>query len=105
MICLPLNVNPPHAKSFSHIILAFSVNIHPLCKGYSNFPGYKSNTRYFLYSIGDSNEAKIRVAEYSTILFQQGRFLSRVRPTKFKANMITIKCSQVSDGQSDQTCM
>ena len=39
-------------------------------------------------SIGDSNEAKIRIAEYSTILFQQGQFLSRVRPTKFKANMI-----------------
>ena len=39
-------------------------------------------------TIGDSNEAKIRVAEYSTILFQQGQFLSRVRPTKFKANII-----------------
>ena len=37
---------------------------------------------------GDSNEAKIRVAKYSTILFQQGQFLSRVRPTKFKANII-----------------
>ena len=34
------------------------------------------------------NEAKIREAEYSTILFQQGQFLSRVRPTKFKANII-----------------
>ena len=44
--------------------------------------GAKSNLR------GDSNEAKIRVAEYSTILFQQGQFLSRVRPTKFKANII-----------------
>ena len=40
------------------------------------------------HSLGDSNEAKIRVAEYSTILFQQGQFLSRVRPTKFKANII-----------------
>ena len=40
------------------------------------------------YIIGDSNEAKIRVAEYSTILFQQGKFLSMVRPTKFKANII-----------------
>ena len=39
-------------------------------------------------TLGDSNEAKIRVAEYSTILFQQGRFLSRVRPTKFEANII-----------------
>ena len=38
--------------------------------------------------VGGSNEAKIRVAEYSTILFQQGQFLSRVRPTKFKANII-----------------
>ena len=38
--------------------------------------------------IGDSNEAKIRVAEYSTILFQQGQFLSRVRPTEFKANIV-----------------
>ena len=39
-------------------------------------------------ALGDSNEAKIRVAEYSTIFFQQGQFLSRVRPTKFKANII-----------------
>ena len=43
--------------------------------------------KLFIYLIGDSNEAKIRVAEYSTILFQQGQFLSRVRPTKFKANI------------------
>ena len=42
----------------------------------------------FIVIKGDSNEAKIRVAEYSTILFQQGQFLSRVRPTKFKANII-----------------
>ena len=33
----------------------------------------------------DSNEAKIRVAKYSTILFQQGKFLSRVF-AKFMAN-------------------
>ena len=39
-------------------------------------------------TIGDSYEAKLRVAEYSTILFQQGQFLSRVRPIKFKANII-----------------
>ena len=38
--------------------------------------------------ISDFNEAKIRVAEYSTILFWQGQFFSRVRPTKFKANII-----------------
>ena len=39
-------------------------------------------------TVGDSNEVKIRIAEYSTILFQHGQFLSRVRPTKFKANII-----------------
>ena len=38
--------------------------------------------------VGGSNEAKIRVAEYSTLLFQQDQFLSGVRPTKFKANII-----------------
>ena len=42
----------------------------------------------FTSAIGDSNKAKIRVAEYSTILIQQGQLLSRVRPTKFKANII-----------------
>ena len=42
----------------------------------------------FCVTLGDSNEAKIRVAGYSTVLFQQGQFLSRVRPTKFKANII-----------------
>ena len=31
------------------------------------------NEGEYLYIIGDSNEAKIRVAEYSTILFQQGQ--------------------------------
>ena len=40
------------------------------------------------YILGDSNEAKIRVAEYSTTLFQQGQFLSRDQPTKFEANII-----------------
>ena len=50
---------------------------------------FRQFNQLFLKNIrGDSNEAKIRVAEYSTILFQQGQFLSRVRPTKFKANII-----------------
>ena len=51
-------------------------------------PLYERFKSYKCKFIGDSNEAKIRVAEYSTILFQQGQFLSRVRPTKFKANII-----------------
>ena len=64
-------------------------------------PGPKATSK-LSFLLGDSNETKLRVAEYSTILFQQGEFLSRVRPTKFKANIIG---SQVTDGQSDQTCM
>ena len=44
------------------------------------------DTFWYISTEGDSNEAKIRVAEYTTILFQQGQFLGRVRPTKFKAN-------------------
>ena len=61
-------------------------------------PGPKATSK-LSFLLGDSNETKLRVAEYSTILFQQGEFLSRVRPTKFKA------FSQVTDGHSDQTCM
>ena len=41
-------------------------------------------------TIGDSNEAKIRVAEYSTILFQQGqpRFVYNLKQLSnvFKSN-------------------
>ena len=47
------------------------------------------------YIIGDSNEAKIRVAEYSNILFQQGqpRFVLNLKQLSnvFKSNRTGIE--------------
>ena len=45
------------------VLTAKKISISKLSWGNQDFP----------VSIGDSNEAKIRVAEYSTILFQQGQ--------------------------------
>ena len=46
-------------------------------------------------TVGDSNEAKIRVAEYSTILFQQGqpRFVLNIKQLSnvFKSNRTGIE--------------
>ena len=48
-----------------------------------------------LKTIGDSNEAKMRVAEYSTILFQQGqpRFVLNLKQLSnvFKSNRTGIE--------------
>ena len=48
-----------------------------------------------IHIIGDSNEAKIRVAEYSTILFQQGqpRFVYNLKQLSkvFKSNRTGIE--------------
>ena len=48
-----------------------------------------------LNALGDSNEAKIRVAEYSTILFQQGqpRFVLNLKQLSnvFKSNRMGIE--------------
>ena len=55
----------------------------------------KRRTENMQKMLGDSNEAKIRVAEYSTILFQQGqlRFVLNLKQLSnvFKLNRMGIK--------------